>query len=180
MGHKTLPKAVMALFGSDEVSLVFQKMLAFDLFRWIFINSYLHRVESKVQKERKVYFVPEHYEKRASEMKKSGDYQFRSLPRVKFYPWVMPLLPFIHAYDKIIFWSASVLYPFLYLCLFGMGRLIGKSKSAPAHYRYGIPLDQVFQVKLKGKRTFDVLLDHKGINKNNSVFIMNIPSKKLK
>lgn len=176
MGHRALPKAIAALFGSDEVSLIFQKMLAVDLFKWIYINSYLHRLESNVVQRRKILFVPQHYEKRIAEIKKIGHYQFHAFGRVKSYPWIKPLLPFIRACDRFVYWSVCVLYPSLFLCLFGMGRLMGKSRrDVPAHYRYGIPIDQVFQVRFKGKRSFDMLLDHKDINRENSVFIVNIP-----
>jgi polysaccharide biosynthesis PFTS motif protein len=94
---------------------------------------------------------------------------------VKSYPWGKPLLPFVRAYDRLTYWAASVLYPSLYLCLFGIGSLLGRAQGAPARYTYGIPIDQVFQIRFKGKRSFDMLLDHRRINKDNTVFIVNIP-----
>jgi len=170
-----LPRAMARLFGSNEVFLVFQKMLAIDFFKWIYINSYLHSVEGHAGRDRKIAFVPEHCGKRTAAMEKAGVYPFQPLGRVRSYPWAKPLLPLIRAYDKLTYWAVCILYPLLYICLFGMGRVLGKGRGAPVRYRYGIPIDQVFQVRFKGKRSFDMLLDHRHVNKENTVFIVNIP-----
>ena len=51
--------------------------------------------------------------------------------------------------------------------------IFARSKfSQKKHYRFAIPIDQEFQIKFKGTRSFDFLLDHKDINSRDTVFIL--------
>lgn len=173
--NNKLSKVVSSLYETDETSLIFKKVLVNEIFKCIYLNRYLSEKEKSSGSSRELYFVPDNYKANEEIIKKHGSYNLIPLNRIKILRYVMLFLPAVHFLDKLKFFVASFLYISLQIILINLGSLIKGKQKEPVHFEYAIPIDQVFQIKFKGERGFDFLLDHKKITKENTVFILNIP-----
>lgn len=172
--NNKLSKVVSSLYETDETSLIFKKVLVNEIFKCIYLNKYLSEKEKSSGSSRELYFVPDNYKANEKIIKKHGSYNLIPLKRIKILRYVMLFLPVVHFLDKLKFFVVSFFYISLQIVLINLGSLLKGERKKPVYFKYAIPIDQVFQIKFKGKRGFDFLLDHKKITKENTVFILNI------
>lgn len=170
MGKNRLLRIMSSLYGTDETELAFKKVFVREVFKLIYINDYLNNIVEKND----AVFIPHVYFHIKKIISRFGDCELLQLPckrstnLVLFFPtallrlkWTVVLL--LYVFPKIVF-------------LF-FGALIGSSPQKSS-FRYAIALDQFFQTKFKGRRSFDWLLDHREISKHNTVFFLNVPVSK--
>jgi len=172
--NKRLQRIIANLYKSNEIDLIFKKSLLEEIFKYIYINNYLN-AEGAKEGLRKILFYPDYYRFYEKMIAEHSNYKINALKNIDFCKWILPLLPIIRASDKLRFFGKTFFHLLLKVTLIITGRLIHAVPPRISHFKYAVPIDQVFQIKFKGGRNFDFILDHKKINIENTIFILNIP-----
>jgi len=161
------------LYKTTETDLAFKKILLNEIFKHIYINQYLSYEEKEQKDSFDIFFVPYNYNFYGEIIKDYGNYNMRPLRKIKINKWFSYIFPFVESYDKLKWRLVALFYIFPKIALLFLARLCTPKSSSKAYFKYAIPIDQVFQIKFNGKRSFDFLLDYEEINKKNTIFILN-------
>ncbi|MBU4286785.1 MAG: hypothetical protein KKI12_01265 [Proteobacteria bacterium] len=161
------------LYKTTETDLAFKKILLNEVFKHIYINQYLSDEEKEQKDSFDIFFVPHNYNFYGKIIKDYGNYNMRPLRKIKINKWFSYIFPFVESYDKLKWRLVALFYIFPKIALLFLARLCAAKSSSKAHFKYAIPIDQIFQIKFNGKRSFDFLLDYEEINKKNTIFILN-------
>jgi polysaccharide biosynthesis PFTS motif protein len=170
---KRMPKTriqllLSKLYQSKETDLILKKMLLAEIFKCIYIHSYFNSMKNESSEN--IVFVPENYSFYERLIKKYGSYEFNHVKNVRVCKVILPVLNLIRISQGLAWFTIGVAL----FCskILMVSSLFKKGESAEkAQYEYGVSLPTWHHIKSKGKRAFDFILDHKEINKNNTVFI---------
>ena len=172
---KRTAKILSDLYETKETNLAFKKILLSEIFKCIYINQYLNEEKKKQANSTEIFFVPYDYILYEKKIRGYGNYNLKPLNTIKLHKWYLHILPLIKMCHNIVLHFIASLYLYSKIALLYFRNLSAREKPQKIHFRFAIPIDQEFQIKFKGKRSFDFLLDHKEINKKNTVFILNHP-----
>jgi len=170
--NKKILRIIAKLYNTTETDMAFKKVLLSKIFMCIYINEYLRKLEAAGNKTIETVFVADTYIEYEKMIHKYGGFKLNRLSIIKMPRWCSLVSLVWNGFYRIVLHFAGFLYLLLtltrtYFSIVTTGRV-----SEKKHYRFGIPIDQEFQVKFKGTRSFDFLLDHEYINRRNTVFIL--------
>jgi len=173
--NKKIPEILSDLYETKETNLAFKKGLLSEIFKCIYINRYLSDEKKKQKNSTEIFFVPYDYILYEKMIYGYGNYDLKPLDTIKLHKWYLHILPLVKMCHNIVLHFIASLYLYSKIALLYFKSLSAREKPQKIHFRFAIPIDQEFQIKFKGKRSFDFLLDHKEVNKKNTVFILNHP-----
>jgi len=157
------------LYQSDEADLILKKMVLAEIFKCIYIHSYFNSIVNGSLEN--IVFVPEDFLFYKRLIGRYGSYEFDHLKNVKICKVILPASNLIRVFQTMAWFiiGVTLLCPriFMFCSLFGK-----KESPEKMEYKYGVALPTWHHIKFKGKRAFDFILDHKEINKTNTVFIL--------
>jgi len=172
--NKKMAQILSDLYETKETNLAFKKALLSEIFKCIYMNEYLSNEKKKHKNLTEIFFVPYDYNLYEKMIADYGNLSLSPLDRIRSYKWHLYVLPFIKMGHMLMWRAIAFFYLFPKIALLFLARFIGVNASPiKPRFRYAIPIDQAFQVKFQGKRSFDFLLDNKEINKKNTIFIIN-------
>lgn len=175
LANKTLPKIISALYKTEATNCIFKQLLVEEIYKCIFINQYLYYIEKYSDEGQALRFIPENYAVYEKIIKDDVRDSIHLLRKVKipvfgkFLAWVIQIC------EKWKYAGAVFLYVLVKSSFFILGKLGGRKKKELHHFEYAVSINGEHQVTFAGERGFDFLLDHKKINKENTVFILNVP-----
>ncbi len=172
---KKIAEILSDLYGTKETNLAFKKVLLSEIFKCIYINQYLSDEKKKQKNSTEIIFVPFDYNLYEKMIYGYGNYDLKPLDTIKLHKLYLHILPLIKMCHNVIWHLVASFYLYSKIALLYFKSLSAKENPQKIHFRFAIPIDQESQIKFKGKRSFDFLLDHKEINKKNTVFILNYP-----
>ncbi|UCE38764.1 MAG: hypothetical protein JSW00_05915, partial [Thermoplasmata archaeon] len=148
---------------------ILKKMVLAEIFKCIYIHSYFKSKENKSLEN--IVFVPENHLFYKRLIERYGSYEFDHLKNVETCKIMLPALNLIRIFQGLAWFSIGVAL----LCpkILVFSSLFGEKESPErVECEYGVLLPTWQHIKFKGKKAFDFLLDHKEINKDNTVFIL--------
>ena len=156
------------IYMTDDVDLIFKKSLVKDIFKYIYMNYYLNREGKKS----KVYFVPDYYDTYENIVMKFSSFKARPLEGVCICFWTKPLFFISSFLDRFYNYFSLFLYLLFNLVIYVYKKVSLFKASKKEFFKYCISIEQLFQIKYKGRRSFDFILDHEEINKKNTLFLI--------
>ena len=153
------------ILKTDDISLVFKKIILYDVFKFIYIKSYLEKHEKK---NKQVLFFPLNLffiKKKLEEMDSENNIDRKViLFKLPIYPCYIFIVKTI-----LLFGIFSLISRHAFNYLF---RRKKTNQNLPK-YKYAFAIDFYAQAKFEGSRSFDFLIDNKSIKKEECVFIIN-------
>lgn len=169
--RKGLAGLLAKLFETEDARLILKKQLVEEIFPCLYMHYYLTRRAGEDSRPGEIGFLPENCMSWARYLRRYGNYHLDPLPAsIKQY-WFHRLLVWPVVLGNRAKGIGAFLYLVTALCALKAGRLFRRPAPGVREARYAISLDQVFQVKFTGARSFDFLLDGKTLTKENTVFI---------
>lgn len=166
--------AISAIYKDSETDLIFKKEMVLDVFKAIYVNRYLHSLdEGSTLSVEKILIssVSRSHEKYLSEHSSCiwSPLQHICIPR-----WTLIFQRLAYRLNWIKYLTGSVV---LILCTTLLSLLykscrFGKRVPIKKKFDFIFAIEQAFQTKFQGVRGFDFLLDGRGINKENTLFLI--------
>lgn len=152
-------KIISNLYGSDEAATVFKNRLLWDIFRSLYIHSYLAPLGNFL-------FIPDKYLIYRNWIRRECEIPI---------PWWSFCFSVFHrTWDKFCYLGGAFVYQFLRMLPLFVGAVFAGTRKRN-HYQYAMALCQPLNVKFENKRGFDFLLDSKNITTRNTLFILYMP-----
>ncbi len=170
-GGSQLVKAMVELYGDDNISLAYKKEISRELAEFYYINSYLHQEAGQREDNKRTIFIPYHYQKYLRLARQSGAF-YRDHGNINMAHHLSFFSGIYSFSQRTKAWLLQLLIVATYL-----SRLVfQKDVSQLREYRYAIPVrNPDYQFKFRN-RSVDFLLDGKKINKNNTIFLLFNPT----
>ena len=176
--NKKIAEILSDLYETKEINFAFKKVLLSEIFKCIYINQYLSDEKKKQKNSTEIFFVPHDYYFYEKMICSYSNYDLKPLDSVKLQRLYRHILPLIKMCYNAKWRLVASFYLYSKITLLYFKNLSAKENPKKIYFQSAIPIDQEFQIKSKGKKSFDFLLDHKEINKKNTVFILNHPVSK--
>jgi polysaccharide biosynthesis PFTS motif protein len=157
------------LLNSSDVNIIIKKSILNEMYRAITINSTLEGCISEND-----LFIPDSYFQGNSKLDKISKYSTTFIAK-KYIPVIIRFISFFKLIVDTIKWRfvavGFITLKFVKLVLQNIKFF--KPANINTAFKFAIPIDQPFQVKFEGQRSFDFICDEKTIFKKDCLFILN-------
>jgi len=162
-------KCFHPMIGDQESHLVLKKSILNEVYRTITVDQKL----DGLIKENDI-FIPDSYFQGLKKLRLSKRYK-PSFDAKKHIPLYISILNFLQVFASSFKWKFVALgfITSKFLAKIAVGFFRRTNLDCRLDYKYAVPIDQSFQLNFTGKRSFDFICDHKDINKENTVFLLN-------
>ncbi|MFH1776597.1 MAG: hypothetical protein ABH952_03445 [Candidatus Omnitrophota bacterium] len=174
--NNPLALAIERLYQSSLIHQIFKKVLVEDIFRCIYIHSYLVAQEKSSDASKRRFFFSTDYQNTRELISCYGSYNFVQLSNIKITRWNLPLESLRRVLVKLFFILGSFVYVFLKSLFLFLGKIKKDKARKSGRFKYAFLLHAPFHLESSGGRGFDFLCDGKDINSGNSVFIVIFPA----
>lgn len=167
---KRLTKIISTLYQDSETALIFKKEMVFEVFKCIYIDRFFSSFNSDGESDRECVLIQSRSWKYEEYLKKYIPESLGLRTNAIIPRWASPFrfLGYYSLWCKYYFASICCIVILGTLSTYGRVNRIIYVKNK---FKFVIPLEQNHQIKFKGERGFDFLLDNYRVNKENTLFL---------
>lgn len=170
ISKKKITKIISTLYQDSETALIFKKEMVFEVFKCIYIDRFFSSFNSDGKSDRECVLIQSKSWKYEEYLKKYIPESLGLRANAIIPRWASPFryLGYYSFWCKYYFASIGCIVILGTLSIYGRfnRKIYVKNK-----FRFIIPLEQNHQIKFKGERGFDFLLDNDRVNKENTLFL---------
>lgn len=169
--EKALPNAICALYQDAETDLIFKKEIVGDVFRCLYVNKYFFYHEKNAGSSIQKLFINNKSWKHTKYLEEYCPEYLSDLKNVVIPRWAFVFQWLTYYSNCTKYFIASITFILIAAIsgFFGKARKLVPQKK---EFDFVFTIEQPFQTKFKGVRSFDFLLDNNKINKSNTLFLI--------